>query len=50
MSDIDGSTEFKITNAILHVLIVFFLTKDNVKLKKNLKDLFIGMSIKQKQN
>ena len=37
MSDIDGSTEFKITNAILHVLIVFFSTKDNVKLKKKFK-------------
>ena len=49
MSDIAGSTEFKITNTILHVLIVSFSTKDNVKLTKklNLKDLFTGMSIKQ---
>ena len=52
MSDIAGSTEFKITNTMLHVLIVSFSTKDNVKLTKklNLKDLFTGMSIKQKQN
>ena len=37
MSDIAGSTEFKITNTILHVLIVSFSTKDNVKLTKKIK-------------
>ena len=52
MSDNAGETTFKLTNTKLYVPIVTLSTEDNVKLTKqqmkDLKDLFIGMSIKQK--
>ena len=52
MSDNAGETTFKLTNTKLSVPIVTLSTEDNVKLTKqqmkDLKDLFIGMSIKQK--
>ena len=48
-----ADTAFKITNAMLYVTIVTLPSKDKVKLikllEKDLKDLFIGMSTRQKQ-
>ena len=49
MSTITDTT-FKITNTKLYVPIVTLSAEDNVRLMKDLKDLFFEMSIKQKQN
>ena len=52
MSNIAGAETFKITNTELYSPIVTLSTKENVNLTKQLnegfKELFIGMSIKQK--
>ena len=49
MSDIAGRITFKKTSTKLYVPVVTLSTKDNVNLtKKDLKDLFIGISIKEK--
>ena len=52
MSNIAGAETFKITNTKLYFPTVTLSTKENVNLTKKLnegfKELFIGMSIKQK--
>ena len=52
MSSIAGDTTFKITNTKFSVPIVTLSTKGNISLTKQLneglKDLFIGMNMKQK--
>ena len=41
---------FKITNTKLYVLIVTLLSKDNVKLAKDLKDVFMDWVTKKNRN